>query len=118
MTTMDVIPKHAHSGAVDALVNYYLTKIRLADEGDKTAPEFDLKREGASEAFYAYLRGRGKTAIDQDIAFELAMNLASIVSRNPFDAEGEIRAVLERAIERLDYMDRIDAEIERAQKRP
>jgi len=89
LTTKDKV------GAIDAIVNYWITKISYEDAGEKIAvPECNLET-GAGEAMFQYL---GDRPLTPSIAFELGIELAAIVARNPLDAGTEIRAAVALAI--------------------
>jgi hypothetical protein len=94
-------------GVIDALVNYWITKIAFEDAGEKIAvPECNLET-CAGEALFQYLGDdRQLTA---SIAFELGIELAAIVARNPLDAGAEIRATVAQALSdsKSDLQDRL-----------
>jgi hypothetical protein len=81
-------------GALEALVNYWITKIRFEDTGEtKAVPEYNLG-DGAGMALFEYLGGRLPESSD---AFALGLRLAGIVQRNPWDAGDEVRAAIAEA---------------------
>jgi hypothetical protein len=83
-------------GAIDALVNYWITKITYRKTAEPTAvPEFNLESGGAQSALDSYLAGR---KLHEGIAFDLGIRLAGIVSRTPLNAEAEVFAAIEDAI--------------------
>jgi hypothetical protein len=84
-----------NGGAIDALVNYWITKIAYEDAGEKIAvPECNLETS-ASEAMFQYL---GDRPLTPSIAFELGIVLAAIVARSPLDAGAEIRTAVTLAL--------------------
>ncbi len=100
-------------GAIDALANYWLTKIdyethpliedaddafQVEEYGPNALPEFNL-RTSASEAFFAYSIARGK---DRDKAnahaagFQIGFSFALALCRDPFNPEAKLKAALEQ----------------------
>lgn len=93
-------PESSPVGPVDALANYWLTRIRLEDQPEPDMqPEWRLELGGAAAALDEYLKWRD-ARLSRSVSFDLGLAIAESVARDPFGAGPAVRAALDDAIAR------------------
>lgn len=92
-----------YGGVLDALANYWFTKIECIDAAQSTAvPEYNLE-DCAEASLYHCLQRRG-LAKDYIIegtfrdGFTAGLQIAAALIRQPFDCEMSLRQILERLV--------------------
>jgi hypothetical protein len=91
--------RNAYAGALDALANYWFTKIKFVDAGERERPEMNLEI-CADVALSCCLKPYDLTN-DQGIiggtfedGFNVGLRIAAVLVKDPFDAEASLRQVL------------------------
>ncbi len=103
------------AGPLDALANYWLTKLAYLDAGDRKAiPEFNLG-PAADETLCQYMRRRGLTNQYNEIeanfsdGFAFGMHMAAILAECPFNAEAPIRSLIDELVDMIEDRRKDDA---------
>lgn len=91
--------RNAHAGALDALANYWFTKIKFVDAGERERPEMNLEMS-ADVALSCCLKPYGLVNEQHFIdgtfedGFNIGLRVAAVLVGEPFDAEAPLLQVL------------------------
>jgi hypothetical protein len=91
--------RNAHAGALDALANYWFTKIETVDSEGRERPEMSMEM-CADMALSSCLKPYGLVKPDHLIdgtfedGFNVGLRVCAILVNEPFDAEAPLRQVL------------------------
>ncbi len=92
-------PTHSeHTGAIEALAHYWLTRFEYEETGDKrAAPEFNLETAGAGITFAERCKRLGATPPQTNAlgtGFEVGLRFAAIIARDPLNCERDLIRIL------------------------
>ena len=92
-----------YAGALDALANFWFKRIEFADGGDRERPAMNLEMSADAALFFC-LKPHGitneRSCVDGTFedGFNIGLQVAAILTREPFDAEASLREVLMKLV--------------------